>query len=175
MDHKDFLSFVHFKFPAIGHELMLNLAQLTFFALCFIYEEQQRCFAMMQLSYSTTIPRAFTWILVVLVVFMLELLQVLVFYRVKTVMPITYLQLLFSVGTKLVHIISQLAHEVAEKHSAIEGDLVIMPSDHHFWFSRPRIMLYFIHLILFHVAFEIAYFFWILVSSSPCTSETIYK
>ncbi|KAI0496232.1 hypothetical protein KFK09_022543 [Dendrobium nobile] len=72
--------------------------------------------------------------------------------------------LLFSVGTKLVHIISQLAHEVAEKHSAIEGDLVVTPSDDHFWFGRPRIMLILIHLILFHVAFEIAYFFWILVT-----------
>lgn len=72
--------------------------------------------------------------------------------------------LLFTVGTKLEHIITQLAHEVAEKHSAIEGELVIKPSDDHFWFSRPRIMLIFIHFILFHVAFEIAYFFWILAT-----------
>ncbi|KAI3997548.1 hypothetical protein MKX01_029379 [Papaver californicum] len=34
-------------------------------------------------------------------------------------------------------IISQLAHEVAEKHVAIEGDLVVKPSDEHFWFSPP--------------------------------------
>ncbi|KAG0487032.1 hypothetical protein HPP92_009127 [Vanilla planifolia] len=74
------------------------------------------------------------------------------------------LMLLFAVGSKLEHIIVQLAHEVAEKHSAIEGDLVVRPSDDHFWFHRPRIMLLFIHLILFHVAFEFAYFFWILAT-----------
>ncbi|KAL6616512.1 hypothetical protein ACP70R_038782 [Stipagrostis hirtigluma subsp. patula] len=72
------------------------------------------------------------------------------------------LLLLLAVGTKLEHVITQLAHEVAEKHSAIEGDLVVNPSDEHFWFGRPRIVLYLIHFILFQNAFEIAFFFWIL-------------
>lgn len=71
--------------------------------------------------------------------------------------------LLLAVGTKLEHIIIQLAHEVAEKHIAIEGDLVVKPSDDHFWFHRPRIVLFFIHFILFQNAFEIAFFFWIWV------------
>ncbi|OVA18985.1 Mlo-related protein [Macleaya cordata] len=71
--------------------------------------------------------------------------------------------LLLAVGTKLEHVISQLAHEVAEKHVAIEGDLVVQPSDEHFWFSRPRIVLFLIHFILFQNAFEIAFFFWIWV------------
>lgn len=62
------------------------------------------------------------------------------------------------------HIITQLAHEVAEKHSAIEGDLVVTPSDDLFWFHRPQIVIFLIHFILFQNAFEIAYFFWILVS-----------
>ncbi|KAG8054436.1 hypothetical protein GUJ93_ZPchr0001g30994 [Zizania palustris] len=48
------------------------------------------------------------------------------------------LLLLLAVGAKLEHVITQLAHEVAEKHSAIEGDLVN--------------------------AFEIAFFFWILTT-----------
>ena len=39
------------------------------------------------------------------------------------------LQLLLAVGTKLEHVIIQLAHEVAEKHSAIQGELVVQPSD----------------------------------------------
>ncbi|KAK3162683.1 hypothetical protein QOZ80_1BG0092460 [Eleusine coracana subsp. coracana] len=72
--------------------------------------------------------------------------------------------LLLAVGTKLEHVITQLAHEVAEKHSAIEGDLVVNPSDEHFWFGRPRIVLYLIHFILFQNAFEIAFFFWILTT-----------
>jgi len=68
------------------------------------------------------------------------------------------------VGTKLEHVITQLAHEVAEKHAAIEGDLVVQPSDNHFWFHRPHIVLFLIHFILFQNAFEIAFFFWIWVS-----------
>lgn len=71
--------------------------------------------------------------------------------------------LLLAVGAKLEHVITQLAHEVAEKHVAIEGDLVVQPSDDHFWFHRPRIVLLLIHFILFQNAFEIAFFFWILV------------
>ncbi|GAV57493.1 Mlo domain-containing protein [Cephalotus follicularis] len=71
--------------------------------------------------------------------------------------------LLLALGTKLEHVICQLAHEVAEKHVAIEGELVVKPSDDHFWFSRPRIVLFLIHFILFQNAFEIAFFFWIWV------------
>ncbi|XP_042400595.1 MLO-like protein 1 [Zingiber officinale] len=69
--------------------------------------------------------------------------------------------LLLAIGTKLEHVITQLAHDVAEKHSAIQGDLVVQPSNDHFWFHRPRIVLYMIHFILFQNAFEIAFFFWI--------------
>lgn len=71
--------------------------------------------------------------------------------------------LLLAVGTKLEHVISQLAHEVAEKHVAIEGELVVQPSDDHFWFNRPHVILLLIHFILFQNAFEIAFFFWIWV------------
>nr|CAB3475044.1 unnamed protein product [Digitaria exilis] len=71
---------------------------------------------------------------------------------------------LLAVGTKLEHVITQLAIEVAEKHSAVEGDLVVNPSDEHFWFGRPKIVLYLIHFILFQNAFEIAFFFWILTT-----------
>ncbi|KAK2974327.1 hypothetical protein RJ640_018034 [Escallonia rubra] len=70
-------------------------------------------------------------------------------------------QLLLAVGTKLEHVISQLAHEVAEKHAAIEGDLVVTPSDEHFWLNRPRLVLILIHIILFQNSFEIAFFFFI--------------
>ncbi|XVF30654.1 hypothetical protein REPUB_Repub16aG0077000 [Reevesia pubescens] len=71
--------------------------------------------------------------------------------------------LLLAVGTKLEHVIAQLAHEVAEKHIAIEGELVVRPSDDHFWFNKPHIVLFLIHFILFQNAFEIAFFFWIWV------------
>ncbi|KAH9726460.1 MLO-like protein 1 [Citrus sinensis] len=71
--------------------------------------------------------------------------------------------LLLAVGTKLEHIITQLAHEVAEKHVAIEGDLYVKPSDDHFWFRKPRLVLVLIHIILFQNSFEIAVFLWICV------------
>ncbi|KAM5563989.1 MLO-like protein 1 [Rosa sericea] len=71
--------------------------------------------------------------------------------------------LLIAVGTKLEHVITQMAHEVAEKHIAIEGDLVVTPSDGHFWFGKPKLVLFLIHFILFQNAFEIAFFFWIWV------------
>ncbi|XP_044466925.1 MLO-like protein 1 [Mangifera indica] len=69
--------------------------------------------------------------------------------------------LLLAAGTKLEHIITQLAHEVAEKHVAVEGDLVVQPCDDHFWFNRPRIVLLLIHFILFQNSFELSFFFWI--------------
>ncbi|KAB1218200.1 MLO-like protein 1 [Morella rubra] len=71
--------------------------------------------------------------------------------------------LLLAVGTKLEHVISQLAHEVAEKHVAIQGALVVQPSDDHFWFHRPKLVLLLIHIILFQNSFELAFFFWIWV------------
>ncbi|KAI5015664.1 hypothetical protein ZWY2020_057054 [Hordeum vulgare] len=44
--------------------------------------------------------------------------------------------------------------DVVEKHSAIEGDLVVNPSDEHFWCGKPKVILYLIHFILFQNAFE---------------------
>ncbi|KAL0402762.1 UNVERIFIED_CONTAM: MLO-like protein 1 [Sesamum radiatum] len=69
----------------------------------------------------------------------------------------------FDMGTKLEHIITQLAEEVAQRHVAVPGELVVKPSDHHFWFSKPRLVLVLIHIILFQNSFEIAIFFWMLV------------
>ncbi|RCV17688.1 hypothetical protein SETIT_3G239400v2 [Setaria italica] len=74
------------------------------------------------------------------------------------------LVLLMAIGTKLEHVIAQLAYDVASRHAAIEGDLVVKPSDEHFWFGRPRIVLHLIHFILFQNAFELSFFFWILMT-----------
>ena len=76
-----------------------------------------------------------------------------------------FLQLLLAVGTKLEHIIAQLAYDVAARQTAVEGDLVVKPSDEHFWLGQPRIVLHLIHFILFQNAFELSFFFWILVSN----------
>ncbi|PPD68473.1 hypothetical protein GOBAR_DD34651 [Gossypium barbadense] len=49
-------------------------------------------------------------------------------------------KLFLPVGTKLEHIITQLAQEVAERDMVVTGELVVQPSDNHFWFSRPRLV-----------------------------------
>ncbi|KAL9240732.1 hypothetical protein vseg_014917 [Gypsophila vaccaria] len=72
--------------------------------------------------------------------------------------------LLLGVGTKLEHVIIQLARQVAQRHTAFIGsDVEIQPSDDHFWFHKPRIVLLFIHIILFQNSFELTFFFWIWV------------
>uniref|UniRef100_A0A0D9ZL99 MLO-like protein n=1 Tax=Oryza glumipatula TaxID=40148 RepID=A0A0D9ZL99_9ORYZ len=49
------------------------------------------------------------------------------------------LVLLLLIGTKLEHIITQLAYEVATKHTAVEGDIAVSPSDNLFWLHSPRL------------------------------------
>jgi len=71
--------------------------------------------------------------------------------------------LLLVVGSKMEHIITELAVEVVQKHTAIEGDVVVAPSDDFFWFHRPKLVLLLIHIVLFQNAFEIAFFFWLWV------------
>ncbi|XWS16960.1 hypothetical protein CRYUN_Cryun33cG0026600 [Craigia yunnanensis] len=73
------------------------------------------------------------------------------------------LVLLLLVGAKLEHIIVRLAQDVDEmKKPPGQEAAPVKPSDEYFWFTRPRIVLHFIHFILFQNAFEIAFFFWIL-------------
>ncbi|XBI34271.1 hypothetical protein VPH35_120102 [Triticum aestivum] len=74
------------------------------------------------------------------------------------------IMLLLVVGSKLEHIITELAIDVAQKHTAIDGELVVALSDDLFWFHRPKLVLLLIHIILFQNAFEIAFFFWLLVT-----------
>ncbi|XBI76898.1 hypothetical protein VPH35_070081 [Triticum aestivum] len=72
--------------------------------------------------------------------------------------------LLLVVGSKLEHIITELAIDVAQKNTAIEGELVVALSDEFFWLHRPKLVLLLIRIILFQNAFEIAFFFWLLVT-----------
>ncbi|XP_008798739.2 MLO-like protein 13 [Phoenix dactylifera] len=69
--------------------------------------------------------------------------------------------LLLVVGAKLEHIITRLAHLAVMPGDDKGGAARVKPSDEHFWFNRPDIVLYLIHFILFQNAFEIAFFFWI--------------
>ncbi|CAM8922755.1 unnamed protein product [Rhodiola kirilowii] len=69
------------------------------------------------------------------------------------------LALLVVVGAKLEHIITRLAEEVKIEEGVVQE---VEPSDAHFWFGKPKLVLYLIHFILFQNSFEIAFFFWIL-------------
>ncbi|XP_039052185.1 MLO-like protein 13 [Hibiscus syriacus] len=70
-------------------------------------------------------------------------------------------QLLVVLGAKLEHVIIRLTQDVGEMKEKGEAARV-KPSDEHFWFKRPAIILHLIHFILFQNAFELAFFFWIL-------------
>ena len=80
--------------------------------------------------------------------------------------------MLLVVGSKMEHIITELAVEVVQKHTAIEGDVVVAPSDDFFWFHRPKLVLLLIHIVLFQNAFEIAFFFWLWVRTPELASSS---
>ncbi|KAF5197346.1 Mlo-like protein [Thalictrum thalictroides] len=46
------------------------------------------------------------------------------------------------------------------KASVILGTLVVKPHDNLFWFSRPQLLLYLMHFILFQNSFQLAFFTW---------------
>lgn len=66
-------------------------------------------------------------------------------------MKLSFLQTILSVGTKLQAIITQMALEITERHAVIQGIPLVQLSDHHFWFGRPRFILFLIHFALFQV------------------------
>ncbi|KAK3022162.1 hypothetical protein RJ639_045357 [Escallonia herrerae] len=68
-------------------------------------------------------------------------------------------QLLLVVGAKLEYIITSLARAFGSTGDNEAAS--VKPSDEHFWFHRPSIVLYLIHFILFQNSFEIAFFIWI--------------
>ncbi|VFQ70926.1 unnamed protein product [Cuscuta campestris] len=75
-----------------------------------------------------------------------------------SIMPLVTI---LAVGTKLQAIIAQMAIEIQERHAVVQGIPLVQVSDRHFWFSKPKLVLYLIHLTLFQNAFEITYFVWI--------------
>ncbi|XP_038900880.1 MLO-like protein 13 isoform X3 [Benincasa hispida] len=94
--------------------------------------------------------------------------------------------MLLLVGAKLEYIITRMAQELnsriedkeAQQDQAIHNNNrfhrqqrkeikkhgsrhAVNPSDEHFWFGSPSLVLVLIHFILFQNSFEIAFFFWI--------------
>ncbi|KAK9049961.1 hypothetical protein SSX86_031070 [Deinandra increscens subsp. villosa] len=88
------------------------------------------------------------------------------FANVDGARAMTYLSLfpviiILAVGTKLQAIVSQMAVEIQERQSVVQGIPVVELSDRHFWFNQPTLILSLIQLTLFQNSFEITHFFWI--------------
>ncbi|KAJ1403620.1 Mlo-related protein [Sesbania bispinosa] len=49
---------------------------------------------------------------------------------------------------------------IQERGEVIKGAPVVEPGDHLFWFNRPGLLLFLIHLVLFQNAFQLAFFAW---------------
>ncbi|KAK6121368.1 hypothetical protein DH2020_044895 [Rehmannia glutinosa] len=68
--------------------------------------------------------------------------------------------LVMLVGTKLQHVVSLLALEIAEPRGPSVGTSQVKPRDDLFWFGKPVILLRLIQFISFQNAFEMATFIW---------------
>ncbi|ERN17125.1 hypothetical protein AMTR_s00044p00117330 [Amborella trichopoda] len=69
--------------------------------------------------------------------------------------------IILAIGTKLQAIMAKMALEIQEKNEIVGGMPQVQPNDSHFWFGRPRLVLFLIHFSVFQNAFQIVYFFWI--------------
>ncbi|KAL0361878.1 UNVERIFIED_CONTAM: MLO-like protein 5 [Sesamum radiatum] len=67
-----------------------------------------------------------------------------------SIMPLV---VILATGTKLQSIIAQMAIEIQEKHAVVQGIPLVQVSDRHFWFSKPTLVLYIIHMTLFQYEF----------------------
>ncbi|KAK4740625.1 hypothetical protein SAY87_024213 [Trapa incisa] len=75
-------------------------------------------------------------------------------------LPFFPLAMLLLVGTKLQGIIIKLCLKSDQQSHVVRGTLLVRPSDHFFWFRKPRLTLYLIHFILFQNSFQLAFFTW---------------
>ncbi|KAH1230422.1 hypothetical protein AAZX31_10G201000 [Glycine max] len=64
------------------------------------------------------------------------------------------------VGTKLQMIITEMALKIQDRGEVVKGAPLVEPGDELFWFNRPRLILFLIHLVLFQNAFQLAFFAW---------------
>ncbi|XP_041020380.1 MLO protein homolog 1-like [Juglans microcarpa x Juglans regia] len=68
------------------------------------------------------------------------------------------LVILLLVGTKLELIIIEMAQEIQDRATVVEGAPVVEPNNKYFWFNSPRWILFLIHFTIFESAFQLAYF-----------------
>ncbi|KAF5742310.1 Seven transmembrane MLO family protein [Tripterygium wilfordii] len=75
-------------------------------------------------------------------------------------LPFFPLLMLLLVGTKLQNIITKMFIESHDESHVVRGAFLVRPSDHFFWFGRPKLLLHLIHFILFQNSFQLAFFTW---------------
>lgn len=75
-------------------------------------------------------------------------------------LPFIPLIIILLVGTKLQMIITEMALRIQDRGEVVKGAPVVEPGDELFWFNRPRLVLFLIHLVLFQNAFQLAFFAW---------------
>ncbi|XP_057445787.1 MLO-like protein 6 [Lotus japonicus] len=75
-------------------------------------------------------------------------------------LPFIPLIIILLVGTKLQMIITMMGLRIQDRGEVIKGAPMVEPGDHLFWFNRPSLLLFLIHLVLFQNAFQLAFFSW---------------
>lgn len=75
-------------------------------------------------------------------------------------LPFVPLIIILLVGTKLQVIITKMGLQIQDRGDVVKGVPVVQPTDNHFWFNRPRLLLFLIHFVLFQNAFQLAFFVW---------------
>ncbi|KAJ7975085.1 MLO-like protein [Quillaja saponaria] len=75
-------------------------------------------------------------------------------------LPFIPLIIILLVGAKLQMIITKMGVKIQERGAVVMGAPVVQPGDDLFWFNRPRLVLFFIHFVLFQNAFQLAFFAW---------------
>uniref|UniRef100_A0A6N2KYM4 MLO-like protein n=1 Tax=Salix viminalis TaxID=40686 RepID=A0A6N2KYM4_SALVM len=75
-------------------------------------------------------------------------------------LPFIPLVMLLLVGTKLQAIITLMCLDSHDKSHVVKGTLLVRPSDHLFWFGRPKLPLQLLQFISFQNSFQLAFFTW---------------
>ncbi|KAG5533243.1 hypothetical protein RHGRI_027441 [Rhododendron griersonianum] len=68
-------------------------------------------------------------------------------------LPFIPLIILLIVGAKLQVIITKMGLRIQERGDVVKGAPVVQPGDDLFWFNRPRLILFLIHIVLFTYTF----------------------
>ncbi|BAU01712.1 hypothetical protein VIGAN_11099800 [Vigna angularis var. angularis] len=75
-------------------------------------------------------------------------------------LPFIPFVIILIVGAKLQMIITKMGLRITDRGEVVKGAPLVEPGDDLFWFNRPRLLLFLIHLVLFQNAFQLAFFSW---------------